>query len=390
MTGFSLLSAAVLTTCLTASGFCEEDASQDVDFRISQLEKQMMEMSVTHDTRSNNGYDYQSSSSSSLQMSGTQNPNRVMDSKHGCVKEGFTFQAEFLWWRAVMDNLEYAIRITGSPFGVQPISNRDYFENPDFEFDPGVRVSAGYGFGPENWDVVGRWTYHYTNPSDSTYTGNNRIFPIRDYAAPNGSESLTFADGAKGRWRNVINIADLEMGYTHFFSQRFSFRPHFGLKAAWINMDYTASYTNVTAIDPNQGGVPLGDVRVSTESSFWSVGAQAGISGNLHIGWGFSLYMISSEALLYGKYETRYRQRDGTLDDFTVFENDAYRMRSMTQLVLGLEWAKCFSNGMLLAFNLGWEGQYWWNQHEIRYGIDYQPSGDLTFTGLDAGIRFDF
>ena len=62
----------------------------------------------------------------------------------------------------------------------------------------------------------------------------------------------------------------------------------------------------------------------------------------------------------------------------------------MAQVVAGIEWAKCFSNGVLLAFNLGWEGQYWWNQNEMRIVIDSQPMGDLTLTGLDAGIRLDF
>ncbi len=89
-------------------------------------------------------------------------------------------------------------------------------------------------------------------------------------------------------------------------------------------------------------------------------------------------------------HDTRIIQTDSLGNSTLMESNSQYRQRAMSQILVGLERAKCFSNGTLLAFNLGWEGQYWWNQYEMRFLTDFQPTGDLTFTDLDAGVRFDF
>lgn len=389
---FSLLSTAALTTCLTASGFCEEENPARMDFRESQHE-----MILSHQTRNgyNNTQDY--SSSSSKQMMNNQNGNRVMDSSHGCVDEGFSFEAEFLWWRAVLDNLEYAATLSGRTGGDddQGAFNRaGHYKHPSFKFDPGARLSAGYDFGMSNWDVFARWTYHYTAPTDSTFSAGefnegegSIVLPLREFYDGQGIQLLTIARSGVAKWQNQINVADLEMGYDYFFSDRFSFRPSFGLKASWINMEFNTHYTNAS-IEVDDGND--NNILFRNKSDWWGVGPAVGMDGHLHMGWGFSLYGRVSGALMYGCYDTRYRQTDFIDNNLQIKANDEYRQRAMSQVVIGLEWAHCFSNSVLLAFNLGWEGQYWWNQHEMRIVHDTQPSGDLTFTGLDAGIRLDF
>ena len=179
------------------------------------------------------------------------------------------------------------------------------------------------------------------------------------------------------------------MGYDYFFSNRFSIRPNFGLKAAWIDMDYDIDFRNAN-IGTNLLQPVFIDVQLRKKSDFWGVGPEVGIDGNLHMGWGFSLYSRVSGALMYGAYKVRFSQTDTNTSKLRLSNSGQYRQRAMAQVVAGIEWAKCFSNGVLLAFNLGWEGQYWWNQNEMRIVIDAQPMGDLTLTGLDAGIRLDF
>lgn len=394
MKGFSLLSTAVITTCLTASGFCEEENPARMDFRESQHE-----MIISHQTRNgynNNTQDY--SSSSSKQMMNNQNGNRVMDSSHGCVDEGFSLEAEFLWWRAVLDNLEYAARLSGNTRD-DSFDLSGHYQHPDFKFDPGVRLSAGYDFGMSNWDVFARWTYHYTDPTDSVSTSGfeddqgSLVFPLREFYAEGGGQTLVLAQAGRVKWQNQINVADLEMGYDYFFSDRFSFRPSFGIKASWINMEYNTTYTNaeVEIRDGNDDrDLLIPSLTVRNKSDWWGVGPAVGMDGHLHMGWGFSLYGRVSGALMYGCYDNRFKQVDSLGTSLELKSNNDYRQRAMSQVVIGLEWAHCFSNNVLLAFNLGWEGQYWWNQHEMRIILDTQPSGDLTFTGLDAGIRLDF
>ncbi len=380
---FSLLSTAALTTCLAASGFCNEESPQGVDFRIDQSKQ--MEMTIAQNRNSQN---YQNNGRSSVEGSRDRGRSgaRVINSAHGCAEQGFSIEAEFLWWRANLDNLEYAIRLSGS--SSTPFNIGGAYRIPDFEFAPGVRLSAGYDFGRNNWDIFGRWTYHYTDPTSSTSSPDN-ILVLKDIFQPNSLISSVvsnaLAGSAKAKWQNQINVGDFEMGYDYFFSCLFSFRPSFGLKAAWINMDYNTNY-----VDANVDGMTLVDFSFRNKSEWWGVGPQVGMDGHLHMGWGFSLYGRVSGALMYGKYDTRFSQTDSTDNRFRVTSSSEYRQRAMTQMLVGLEWAKCFSGDILLAFNIGWEGQYWWNQHEMRTTLDSQPHGDLTFTGLDVGVRLDF
>ncbi|MCP5506233.1 MAG: MOMP family protein [Chlamydiales bacterium] len=386
---FSLLSMAALTTCLTATGFCEEENPARIDFRESQNER-----IIAHQT--SNGYGNTQDYSSSKQMMNGQNGNRVMDSKHGCVDKGFSFQGEFLWWRAIIDNLEYLATFAGTTEGGIQGAGLGFnitarYKTPEFEFSPGVRVSAGYDFGMSNWDVFARWTYHSTTANNSS-SAQLAIFPIGEFYVSNSAQSLSLAEFGKAKWHNHMNVADFEMGYDYFFSDRFSFRPNFGLKAAWISMENDLSFTNLR-IDSNEGGgqyITVPDVSVLNKTEWWGIGPAFGVDGNLHMGWGFSLYGRIAGSLMYGSYDTKYKETDSLGTFLEMKMDNYYRLRAMTQMVIGLEWAKCFSNDILLAFNLGWEGQYWWNQLEMHIVNDSQPRGDLTFAGLDAGIRLDF
>ncbi|QVL56429.1 MAG: MOMP family protein [Simkaniaceae bacterium] len=377
---FSLLSTAVVTTCLAASGFCE-------DVRISQNENMVLEDSISHRTNGTSN-DYQNQNQTygaSGQSKNMDDPNRETHSVHGCMS-GFSIGAEFLWWRAQMDNLQYASQAGLPPGAALPVVFSGRIKEPDFEFDPGVRVSAGYDFGRDNWDVFLRWTYQNTDVSDSTGTSSVlSVLPLKDFSQGQGILAVSVADTAKVKWQNKLNVFDFEMGYDYFLSQRCSLRPFFGVKAAWLDMDYQTDYTNVLF-----NGGDTRHVGISSKTDYWGVGPMVGVDGYLHIGWGFSLYSQTSAALVYGQYDANYRQTDTTGDLFRERSDNYARQRAVGIIGVGLEWAYCFSGKYMLAFNLGWEGQYWWNQYELIFFDDTSFHGDLTYSGLDAGLRFDF
>lgn len=362
---FSQVSVVALTL-LTATGFCDSSyQSNDHEQRIQALENR------------------------SKSCPGQKGSDTIYHSVHGCMS-GFSIEGEFLWWRAHLDSLDYAVT-ANTPLGPPGPESKGRIHEPNFKYDPGVRVSAGYDFGKNNWDIFLRWTYHYTNPTSrvSIDPATETLAPIRDFASPSGIPAFTFADAARVIWQNRLNALDFEMGYDYFYSKRFSIRPNMGIKAAWIDMEYRTHLTDVIAIDPNPN---VGNVFIKNKSDYWGVGPSAGIDGYLHIGWGFSLYGTVSGALLYGQFDTSYHQfsTNPDLADFTISLNDYFRQRAMAQFILGLEWAWCFSGDYLLALHVGWEGQYWWNQNEFRYAHEAELSGDLTYTGLDVGVRFDF
>ncbi len=339
-------------------------------------------------------------------------PNReiVINSTQGCLSQGAFIEGEFLWWRAQVDDIDYALQSKEplpifTPF---PAIIDTQKIGPDFNYEPGVRVSAGYDFGRDNWDLFLRWTYHYTkathhvnslpNAADiNVYSQTQFLFATRVEALSIGNpnfENLIISSGGDVEWQLRFNALDFEMGYDYFFSKRFSVRPHMGIKAAWMQMHYNVKYDPAGIVHLIQTD-NFANISGRSSSDYWGVGPRFGIDGYLHIGWGFSLYGLISSAALYGEYDAKYRilndnLTNATLDSDITVKDDYYRLRVMSQLALGLEWAWCFSRDYLLAFNIGWETQYWWNQLELPFFSYFQPDGDLTFSGLDVGARFDF
>ena len=325
------------------------------------------------------------------------NQDMTMHSAHGCMDSGFTIQAEFLYWRANMDSLEYVLQSNGDNI---LLSTSAEFREPDFEYDPGVRVGIGYDFGRSNWDINLAWTYHYSSVSDSSGSEDRPLSQVatRFQSASDTVYNFDVSTTAKADWKVRLNSIDLEFGYDYFFSKRFSMRPHFGLKAAWIDMHYDVAYTNL--IDSQSGNlISSGSMR--TNSDFWAVGPRMGFDSYLHIGWGFSLYGKFAGALIYGEYDSTTKfsfERQPVppfnsmgVDSYPLRHNDYSRLRAMTEMSIGLEWGYCFSSDYYLGFNIGWETQYWWNQLETYFlTTDWHPRGDLTYSGLNAGFRFDF
>ena len=154
-------------------------------------------------------------------------------------------------------------------------------------------------------------------------------------------------------------------------------------------MHLSARYTDL--ID-GTGSIPGATTR--SDSYYWAIGPSAGIDGYLHMGWGFSVYTKLAGAFIYGQYDSKvkeiYQRFDGNPTELTFSHSNYSRLRSMASIILGLEWAKCYSENFLFSFHIGWENQYWWNQLQLLFVTPFQPDGDLNYSGLDVGARFDF
>lgn len=207
-------------------------------------------------------------------------------------------------------------------------------------------------------------------------------FPVN---APEGTP-ITFGNNASADWKLYFNSWQLELGYDYFISKAFSIRPHMGVQASWIRQYYDQDFHNViiaTTSNPYFYGI------LSTRSKLrrWGLGPRVGIEGNCHIGWGFSLQGISSIALLYGQFDNQYRRHIESVNTLAVGINvsnsSPYRLRANAQLSFGLEWAYCFCQNYLLAFNAAYEAQYWWDQMELFTLYNLLTTGDLTFQRLD-------
>lgn len=139
------------------------------------------------------------------------------------------------------------------------------------------------------------------------------------------------------------------------------------------------------------------------KSRFWGIVPKAGMSGEWELGAGFSLFGSVHAAALYGQFKTKNSlvaiaiadrvgqdsDRVGTNTGGHITDN-FYRLRMIGYTSIGLERNRCFWDWLNFCMHLEWECQHWWQQMEFLNFKDLTPDGDLTLTGINAGLRFDF
>jgi len=401
---FSLISSAAALTMLSASGFCENQMT-DLESRVSDMEKTKSSSVITYSNTSNGqssqmrmddherrlqNLEYQNGSSSSTQ----QMQKNVLTTARGCPgTNGPYFDIEFLWLRAVEDELNYGWKGTQED-DASLISAKAL--DQDWEFDPGFRVGLGYNFDYDDWDLHAYYTWLYSYPSTSAsippqpINGPDDEFIVGLFALqPVNQGSLVFElfENVNSSWQLQFNAWDLELGRNYFVGKSLALQPVVGLKGALIrqhlNVHYTTTNTSFT----------FADIYVRCKSRYWGVGPKVGVFGSWDLGYGFSINGDVHGALLYGEFTTRFSQNgiqtDGDLFNLRLTDN-SYRLRPMAYLNLGLEWGRCFWEWMFFSFHVGWECQYWWDQMEFTSFKDITPEGALALTGLNAGFRFDF
>lgn len=410
---FSLISSTAALSALTMAGFCDTQMT-DLESRVSGLEKThtlAVENSLSHQQNGYNGGNYSSSPSggSSMDYTGAGSemyPKTILDSARGCHKEnGFTFDLEFLWLRAVEDGLEYAFEINRNN------GNPTYSpKGQDFQFDPGFRVGLGYNFGYDGWDLHLGYMWHYTHPNTSIngqYVDGRgtvgwllTILPVND-----GSLAYLGYESAKSNWQNQFNAWDLDLGRNFYVGKHLAVKPTLGLKATIIRQHLHLFFNQTDRRDPqqnNQYDIEWNEVRSRFKSRFWGVGPKVGFSGEWELGSGFSLMGQFHTAALYGESTRKAdilaiavadRVDDPSevgLNQGGYLSSDAYRLRMMAHTAIGLEWSRCFWNWMNFQIHLGWEAEYWWNQMDFISFVDASPNHDLSLTGINAGLRFEF
>ena len=418
---FSLISSAAVISVLPAAGFCSSQIN-DLEGRVSGLEKNhaiSVDSYISHQTngKSYNG-SYQPSksvdSNKDYAGAGTEMyPETVLDSARGCRNQNMPyFDLEFLWLRAIEDSICYAwdVHESGGDRVIYP-------KDQDFKFKPGFRIGIGYNFDYDAWDLHLGYTWHYTYVHTSvqgttvvnngsvngTVIGTLAILPLND-----GSPVFVAYERGHSHWQNQFNVWDLDLGRNYYVGKHLAVKPTVGLKGALIRQHLHAFMYNADQQETGQQQQP--DLQISFEnaltrfkSRFWGVGPKLGASGEWELGAGFSFFGNIHAAMLYGQFKTKSEikaivvadrvdpdsDRVGNNEGGRIFD-DFYRLRTMTYASLGLEWSRCFWDWMYFRMHIGWEGQYWWQQMEFLNFRDLTPDGDLTLTGVNAGLRFDF
>jgi len=306
----------------------------------------------------------------------------------GCM--GITFEADYLYWKAQEDGLIYAMKIPGWQPG-QNIThvNNAYLKEHSPNWGSGFRLGVGENLPYDLWDLGFDWTYYNHRNTNHVHSDDKSIIAITVVKLFNSTDTFTVTD-ASSAWHLRYSMMDLVLGRKYLFGNHFILRPNAGLKGGWINQTQSIHYSELNTA--KFGTLP--NTRVKKINDFAAIGPEMGLDMRWLIGHQFGIFGTMSTALLYGHFDvqTKFYFFDSTITNVPTLIDSKNRLRPTLQLLLGLDWERCFGTTKF-GLGAGYELQYWWNQQQNFvdvFSLAVPSGGDLTMHGLTAKAKFEF
>jgi len=382
-------SIALVTLMASSTAF----AGMDMDSRVTQLENQMQQVR----TETAMGTYGAQTATARAEVDGY----------------GWFFTADVLYWHAKVGGTEFAYS-DNDPAGAFPVKGRT--KDIDFDWDWGLRFGLGYNFDHDGWDVRLQYAWFDSNGSDSTRAGlNSTVIPLRGSStivatsvAAVGTiyDAFLYASSAKSQYDFDYQAIDLELGRAYYISGKLSFRPHWGLKTAWIDQEQITRYTGGVATPNGQGpnnqgdnlGLGVNTVHIKDDCDFWGLGPRVGVDSKWYLGNGFSLFGNVAGALLFGYFDVDHKERFSAVTDNRIKLNaNRHAFSPTVQMQLGLRFDKYIHNNKQhLGIGLGFEANYWWRQNQMikiddAAVLKYERySDDVSMHGLTLDFKWDF
>ncbi len=342
----------------------------------------------------------------------------------------FVLSGDFIYWQAQQDGLDFAFSggygystpnpSTGEIVTIVPSSSS--IKQAPRAWEPGFKMGVGMDFAHDGWDFFAQWTW--LNPITSNKKSVTR--DTSDSSAvlsniPNrtaiGVTTAGNNNKITGAWGLRYNVIDLELGRNFFLSRYLTYRPHIGLKSAWIKQTFDTHF-HLKSDTSSTGGLlelVLSDQLIYGGGVFkedqslksWGLGIRTGIDPVWHFtkNWGLygnlalsAMYQYYSAELTFNGYDTSYVASDGT-GSGTAFpvpspmevvdtKRSNHTVTPVLELGLGLEYMAWFYDEMyMLELKAGWEEQVWFNTNRF---IDAMSTGNLTLQGFTFKACFHF
>ena len=348
---------------------------------------------------------------SQMKQVGTMTPEGVFGANTASARpnvegEGWFLTFDVLYWRTKIGGTEYAYT-DADPIGKLPVNGKK--KHMEFNWDWGLRAGLGYNFDYDGWDFRAQYTWWNSAGSDTTHAGqSNSITPLRGSATVTESPQaqtkgqFAFCTSAKSLFDLDYQTIDLELGRDYYMTDKVSFRPFWGVKTAWIDLEQKTQYTGGAPINVGQGSLLLGlsgnTVHVKEKSDFWGVGPRTGLNSRWYIGEGFSFFSNLSGAFIWGYFDVEHKEKYSAAQDGRMhLHANRHAFSPTMQLQMGLRYETYLNHDQQhLSLGIGFEGQYWWRQNQAlkvddRATLKYtRYSDDLAFYGITAEIKWDF
>jgi hypothetical protein len=300
--------------------------------------------------------------------------------------------AEFLWWKAIQERLNYATTGVSVTPGTA-VTSSGKIHTVGYPWKPGFRVGVGFYPCHDGWDLYARYTWLQSSSTDRAKSAGGAIVPISLTFNNLTTTQISAITAARSHWDLMFNVLDLELGRNFFLSRFLATRLFFGLRGSWIYQDWNTRYIANSVTLGNLGPLP-GTGTTNQDHDSWGIGIRMGANATWIFYKGWSIVSDIAFAGLWNDYDVNRRDRlqiDGSPATTTVnISNDPNSIIANIEMMLGLKGEWWFQKERYhFSMQAGWESQIW-----IHYGrfISFwgQNNGDLTFNGLTAKLRFDF
>lgn len=301
----------------------------------------------------------------------------------------FYFMFDVLSWKAAAGGLEYAYTDTSA--NGFPIEGN--LKTNSFQWDWGLRVGLGYKFDYDDWEADASYTYFKAHSDERiNQTATFDVIPLRGEPTNTTTPDILSAAKASSQVKIRLDNIDLRLARHYFVSKDLSFRPHFGLKNSWIQLNQDIRFEG--------NDVPASKVFKNFDTSkFWGIGPEVGIDSKWYLCNGFSIFGAASGSLLYGYFKVYHDEVNSVdVDKYYVdISAPVHRFVPNAQISLGLAYDKYFNdNKQHLGATLGWETIYYFRANQFIQLTDVASrryshiSEDVSFEGVTLHLRLDF
>ncbi len=276
---------------------------------------------------------------------------------------GWSFGADFLYWKACRGNLLYGTS------NVQVDSNTtavtDHYV--DMGWNPGFRLRLGKENVYCGWDLTVSYTDYYA-------TGHERVelaSPIVGLGSTYFFQPLNSLTAIEAK--NTLNYQtfDVLMHYECCICQGHLFTPFFGLQGVKIKQGLDAR--NETAAESQ---------TVSWTSDYKALGLEFGSSYKYAFECGLNFCTKAGVSLVAGNNDVKNIQfTDGVSTDTTqTFRSDSGLCTPGLNLQVLFCYDKCWCD-RIFTFHVGYEFQEWWNVAQARR---FPSPGNFTTTSASG------
>lgn len=308
--------------------------------------------------------------------------------------------AEFLYWTAFQDMSQYVLIDATIPISEQSkyLDGIGKYVSASFDWDPGVRLSAGYLFDEnvmDSWNLSLNYTYFRTTGSDTLRKPDNLeefIFATYPDVTVNG------LDAAASNISLLYNLGEVWLQRSFKPTQRITFDFGTALAGAWINENWTVNYrATQTTVFKNKWSYHSGGLTTKVKSR-WHLGCDIEIFNEFQGGMFLGSYTNKNKTSFLPPISSFVSEE--LLNPVGNTTSHLYPVIPMLRAALGLQWRYVFNWGIFrLAADV--EAASWFNLQVVYFNTQYstpvdddkrssRASGDVTLYGVSFKAGFDF